>query len=205
MLGFFYFIPPQTIFLSLKQTKSTHPMKRFLFVLAFATPFLWTACSGDPKETVVEDVVPAGMKSINLTSLGMPMKINIPDSSYYPIVDTSETPQGIRIHIGQHFDMYVNTAGAEESNLQEMKKVIEASDELPKNFTVTSDSLLVWANDLGGAPMNHFFMLIKTASGTYYVRDNKESENPFTKEEVDRMMQSAKSLRPIPAATPPAS
>jgi hypothetical protein len=181
-------------------------MKRFLFIAAIAAPIFWTACSGDPKTTELEDVVPPGMKAIHLTSLGFPVKINIPDSTFYPIVDSSETPNGVRLKIGQHFDLFVNTAGTEESDITKMKAVIEAGSELPKTFSKMDSTSLVWEEKIGDLSMNHFFMLIKTANGTYYVRDNSiDADNPFTAQEVEKMMATAKSVRPIAAAKPPES
>lgn len=182
-------------------------MKRILFLAALALPMMWYACSDSAtKDTEAEDVVPKGMKALSLKTLGQPVKINIPDSAYYPTIDTMETPSGIQVRVGSHFDILVNTAGAEEMDLKKMKTVIEAGDELPKTFSVNDSTTLVWENKVGDMSMgSHFFMLVRTSTGVFYIRDNYTNpENQFKPEEIMKMMESAKSLRALPAPKPEA-
>lgn len=178
-------------------------MKRFLLIAAIAAPLLWSSCSGN-KQEVQEDVVPKGMKALDLTHLGLPLKINVPDSNFYPVIDTMETPTGIEIKIGNHFDIIVNHAGPDEGDLAKMKPVIEAGDELPKNFTANDSTLLRWEVSITDPPMAHFYQVIHINGETYFVRDNvNNTDNAFKKEEIDRMVESAKSLRAKPAAAKP--
>lgn len=180
-------------------------MKRLLLIAAMASPLMWYACS-DATETEAEDIVPAGMKALSLKTLGFPVKINIPDSAYYPTIDTMETPAGVQVRVGNHFDILVNTAGDEEKDLAKMKTVIEAGDELPKTFSVNDSTTLVWETKIGDVSMgSHFFKLIRTSTGIFYIRDNNTNpENQFKPEEITRMMESAKSLRALPAPKPEA-
>jgi hypothetical protein len=179
-------------------------MKRLLLLAAMATPLMWYACTDSAADTETEDIVPKGMKALSLKTLGFPVKINIPDSAYYPTIDTLETPGGVQIRVGSHFDILVNTAGAEEMDLAKMKTVIEAGDELPKTFSVNDSTTLVWETKIGDMPMgSHFFKLVRTSTGVYYVRDNNNNpENQFKPEELTRMLEAAKSLRAIPAPKP---
>ncbi|HEU4716659.1 MAG TPA: hypothetical protein VFU15_02455 [Bacteroidia bacterium] len=177
-------------------------MKRFFYAAAVLMSISWMACSGN-KPDAQEPPLPQGMKSIHLDHLGFPLNIYIPDSTYYPTVDTSEVPGGAEIKIGSHFDILVNTAGAEESDITKMKSVIEAGDELPKTFTVTDSTTLVWSTNLGDLSMFHFFMIRKVGKDTYYVRDNMDNpDNQFKKEEIDKMMETAKTLHADPRFAP---
>lgn len=181
-------------------------MKRLLLIAAMAAPLMWYACSDSTATTEKEDIVPKGMKALSLKTLGFPVKINIPDSAYYPTIDTMETPGGVQVRVGNHFDILVNTAGAEESDLAKMKTVIEAGDELPKTFSVNDSTTLVWETKIGETSMGtHFFKLVRTATGVYYVRDNNNNpENNFNADDIKRMMESASSVREIPAPKPEA-
>lgn len=177
-------------------------MKRLLLIAAMAAPMMWYACSDSTADT--EDVVPQGMKALSLKTLGFPVKINIPDSAFYPTIDTMETPSGVQVRVGNHFDILVNTPGAEETDLAKMKTVIEAGSELQTTFTMSDSTTLVWDTKIGDLPMgSHFFKLVRTSAGQYYIRDNNTNpENQFKPEEITRMMESAKSLRAVPAPKP---
>jgi hypothetical protein len=177
-------------------------MKRYFFIAAVASGLLFS-CSGDTPKTT-EDVVPTGMTAKDLTQQGLPLKINIPDSTNGS-AEISETPTGIEIKVGNHFDILVNTASAEEADLTKMKPLLEAADELPKTFTQPDASTLRWEVNISDHPMCHFFHIVKIGNTTYYVRDNNNNpDNDFKKEDVDKMLQSASSLREKPAETPKA-
>ena len=178
-------------------------MKRMLFAAAIAAPLLWAACKGNTNE-VTEDIVPKGMKAIDLTHLGFPLKFNIPDSTYFPTVDTMETPSGVQVKVGSHFDVLVNAASGDEADLNKQKELINATDAGMSNFLAGDSATLVWETKFGDMSMFHFFHLVKVGNETYFVRDNNSNpENQFKKEDVDKMMESAKSLRAKPAAAKP--
>jgi hypothetical protein len=176
-----------------------------LFVLAALVPMtigtlMLTSC-GDKPETP-EEVIPKGMVAVDLTKLGHPVKINLPDSTNGSL-DSLEVPEGIQLRIGNSFDILVNTAGAEEADLAKQKGLIEATDAGASTFTVNDATTLVWETKFGegdgAVVMFHFYTVIKIGEDTYYVRDNNTNpENMFKKENVDRMLESAKSLRAMP-------
>lgn len=171
-------------------------MKKLLLLAAFALPLMWTACGPDEPE-VVEDVVPKGMVAADLflDSLGFPVKINVPDSTS-GILERQPTPSGVQVRVGSKFDLLVNIGGAEESDLAVQKSLIEATDAGMSTFMVNDTTTLVWETKFGEMSMFHFYTIVKVGADTYYVRDNNTNpENQFTKEDVDRMLESAKSLR----------
>jgi hypothetical protein len=174
-------------------------MKKLLMIAAIALPLMWTACGPEEvKET--EDVVPAGMRAVDLGPTGLPVKINAPDSSL-GVLDTGATPNGTKVRVGNNFDLLVNLGGTEESDLAAVKSLIEATDAGMSSFTVNDATTLVWETKFGDLSMFHFYTLVKVGNDTYYVRDNIfDPNNQFKKEDVDRMLESAKSVRANKAA-----
>ena len=179
--------------------------KKLFIIAAFALPLLWTACGPEVvKET--EDVIPKGMRAVVLDGMGLPVKVNAPDS-VAGILDTMMTPNGARVHVGNNFDLLVNLGGAEEADLAAVKSLIEATDAGASTFTVNDATTLVWETKFGDLSMFHFYTLVKVGNDTYYVRDNAfEPNNQFKKEDIDRMLEAAKSVRAskAPAAEPEA-
>lgn len=174
-------------------------------IAAIALPLMWTAC-GEDKPVETEDIIPKGMRAVDLQmgDMGFPVKINVPDSTN-GMVDTVVTPNGIQVKVGNNFDLLVNVGGAEESDLAAVKSLVEATDAGMSSFTVNDASTLVWETKFGegeGAlSVYHFYTLVKVGNDTYYVRDNYiDPNNQFKKADVDRMLESAKSVRANKAA-----
>ncbi|GAB4133439.1 MAG: hypothetical protein Fur0041_05680 [Bacteroidia bacterium] len=173
-------------------------MKRILLVAALALPLFWTACKGEGGESK-EDVVPKGMRAVDLTPKGFPIKINVPDSAT-GVLDTLDDPSGIEIKVGGKFDVLVNTAGPEEADIAKQKSLIDAADAGTNNYIINDATTLLWETKFGDLSMFHFYHIVKIGNDTYYVRDNNVNpENQFKKEEVEKMLESAKSLRAKPA------
>lgn len=180
-------------------------MKRILLITLLAAPIFWTACSGDkPKE----DIVPKGMVALDLKTLGYPVKINVPDSNYFPTIDSLATANGAQIRIGQHFDILVNFATPEDADFEMQKGLIKAGDDAGvQNFLAGDSTTLVWETKYGELSVHHFIHIVRIGDATYRVRDNNDNvENQFSKPDVDKMIESAKSLRarPSDAETPKA-
>lgn len=178
-------------------------MKKLFAIAAIALPLMWTACG--PEEVVeTEDVIPKGMYAVDLSmdSLGYPVKVNVPDSSS-GVLFMEVTPNGVQVRVGNTFDLLVNQGGKEESDLAAVKALVEATDAGASTFTVNDATTLVWETKFGEMSMFHFYTLVKVGEDTYYVRDNSfEPNNQFKKEDIDRMLESAKSVRANKAATP---
>lgn len=180
-----------------------------LFVIAALVPMtigtMMTTSCGASKPDVVEEVIPKGMVAVDLSKLGQPVRINLPDSIAGPL-DSLETATGIQLRVGNNFDMLVNAGGAEEGDLAKQKSLIEATDAGMSTFTVNDATTLVWETRFGDLSMFHFYVVVKIGDAIYYVRDNNTNiDNAFKKEDVDRMLESAKSLRANPAAEAPVS
>src|SRR5665213_915493 len=181
-------------------------MKRILFIAAIASPLIWMSCSGN-KGADAPDVIPKGMKcvvlndkNLHLDSTGFPAKINVPDSNFYPTVFANPTASGIELKVGPHFDMLVNIGGTEDADLAKQKTLIGAADAGTSNFIVSDSTTLEWETKFGDLSIFHFYYTTKIGTAIYFVRDNiNNPDNQFKKEEVEKMMESAKSLRALPA------
>lgn len=174
-------------------------MKQLFILAAFALPLFFTSC-GEEKSAETEDVIPAGMRAVVLDGMGMPVKINAPDSSA-GILDTMSTPNGAQVRVGNNFDLLVNLGGTEESDLAKVKALVEAQDAGTSTFTVNDATTLIWETKFGELSMYHFYTLVKVGNDTYYVRDNSDNtNNQFKKEDIDRMLEASKSLRASKAA-----
>lgn len=172
-------------------------MKKLFIIAALALPLAWTACSGGDKPQEQQEVIPKGMVAVDLSmgKMGYPLKINAPDSTF-GIIDTVVTPGGIQVRVGSKFDLLVNQGGPEETDLAKQKALIESTDAGTSTFTVNDATTLVWETKFGEMSMFHFYTVVKVGNDTYYVRDNNtNTDNQFKKEDVDRMLESAKSLR----------
>jgi hypothetical protein len=204
--------------LNITENKKPKLMKRILFVAALFVPLLWTACSGNKPAETTEDVIPPHMKAISLDdkelhldSTGFPVKINVPDSmednigmKHPTVVNAMATPNGMEVKIGAHFDILVNIGGVEEADLAKQKTLIEATNIGTSTFSTNDSTTLVWETKFGeAAGYSHFYHIVKIGTETYYVRDNNDNaDNQFTKAQVDKMLESAKSLRPKPSPAP---
>lgn len=181
--------------------------KKLLMIAAIVLPLMWTACGPEtPVET--EDVIPAGMRAVDISkdSMGYPVKINAPDSTNGMLM-TMSTPNGYQVRVGNNFDLLVNQGGTEEADLAAVKALIIATDAGTSTFTVEDATTLVWETKFGDGEgalsVYHFYMLVKVGEDQYYIRDNSfEPNNQFKKEHIDKMLESAKSLR---AAKAPAT
>jgi hypothetical protein len=132
--------------------------------------------------------------------MGYPVKINVPDSNYFPKIDTVASANGAQIRIGQHFDILVNFTTDEDADLEKQKGLINAADAGMSNFLAGDSTTLVWETKFGDLSMHHFIHLVKVGDKTYMVRDNNDNvDNQFSKPDVDKMIESAKSLRARPA------
>jgi hypothetical protein len=175
-------------------------MKRIFLITLLAAPIFWTACSGDKTETV-EDIVPKGWVALDLKTLGYPVKINVPDSNYFPTIDSVATANGAQIRIGQHFDLLVNFATPEDSDFEKQKELIKAGDDAGvQNFLPGDSTTLVWETKYGDLSIHHFIHIVRIGDATYRVRDNNDNvDNQFPKADIDKMIESARTLRARPA------
>ncbi|MGL4596093.1 MAG: hypothetical protein ACRCYO_01115, partial [Bacteroidia bacterium] len=155
-----------------------------------------------PSETAPE-VIPPGMAVADLTAQGFTVKINIPDSTK-GVAQISEAPGGVQLHVGNNFDIVVNVATGEDADLKARKALITATDAGVSTFSTENDSTLIWETKFGEEhAASHFCVIRKIGADAYLIHDNSDNpENQFKKEAIEKMIESARSLRAKPVEAP---
>lgn len=172
-------------------------MKHFFYFLSIITTMIYVSCSVEKPA----DVVPEGMKALILKDLGYPLSINISDDESGPLLDTTSGPMGLEIKMGGRFDIVLNFAGAEDSDLEKQKVLIMAEDAGDTKFLTSTPEVIIYETKFGELSKFHFIRVINVDGVSYTVRDNNNNpDNQFKKEDIDKMDESAKSLRAIVTA-----
>jgi hypothetical protein len=182
--------------------KLHHHMKRIILLAAVAAPLLWMSCNNAPTEATPE-VIPAGMTVADLTAQGFAVKINIPDSTK-GVAQITEAPSGVQVRIGNNFDIIINVAVGEDADLKARKALITATDAGVSTFSTENDSTLIWETKFGEEHVaSHFCVIRKIGTDAYLIHDNSDNpDNQFKKEAIDKMIESARSLRAKPVEAP---
>lgn len=167
-------------------------MKHFFYFLSIIITMIYVSCSVEKPA----DVVPEGMKALILKDLGYPLSINISDDESGPLLDTTSGPMGLEIKMGGRFDIVLNFAGAEDSDLEKQKVLIMAEDAGDTKFLTSTPDVIIYETKFGELSKFHFIRVINVNGVSYTVRDNNNNpDNQFKKEDIDKMDESAKSLR----------
>lgn len=174
-------------------------MKHLIYFITLSTSgLLLQACGDTSKKT---EQVPNGQLVLDLSAQGFPLCINVPDSTFGN-AELIENANGIEIRIGNKYDILVNAAGPEDADMKQQKALASASVDVgSNNFMIDSDTLLVWETKFGDLPpQQHFYRLVKIGNDIYYVRDNNQNTtSEFSQADIQRMIESSRSLRIKPA------
>lgn len=180
-------------------------MKKAFYSVAFAGIVLF-AVSCNNATTVTEEPVPAGMVAVDLSAHGFPLKVNVPDSVAQMKMGKMEISEGgtwggTSVILGKTFQLNINSADAEATDLNQQKVLLAATDAGECTYTTENDSTLVYVVKFGeDIKRHHFYMVKKIGAEKYIVRDVPDSEAEYSETDIQKMMESAKSLRAKPIA-----
>ena len=152
-----------------------------------------TSCGG--KKGNEEIVAPQGMHTLNLTRFGKPFAIFVPDTVANKLVITEQSNGALDIKVGSNFALSIN----EQSADIELRKTDVKSDEVNKlkAFIVEEPAAIMWESEIV-QPEFHFLINQKIGDSDYSFEDIKDPEvNPFGKETVQKMFDSAKNIKEI--------
>lgn len=152
-----------------------------------------TSCGG--KKVNEEIVAPQGMHTLNLTRFGKPFAIFVPDTVANKLVITEQSNGALDIKVGGNFALSIN----EQSADIELRKTDVKSDEVNKlkAFIVEEPAAIMWESEIV-QPEFHFLINQKIGDSEYSFEDIKDPEvNPFGKETVQKMFDSAKNIKEI--------
>lgn len=181
-------------------------MRRSLsfFSLFSLTLLLFTACTGSSDDGDKKDEDESGgeaeyenMRELDLSKQGVHATIQVPkkdpDKNIRPAKLEASNMGGAVINAGKVFKMKVMQVPPRD--IEEKKTDIKNMSQLDIEFVQESDSLLIYKESVPDGEKEMFsFYLVKEAGGKPFIFESVEAE--FTRDDVDRMIRSAKSVQP---------
>ncbi len=170
--------------------------KTFLFVFITAFSLLIFSC-GNKKEEIPPS--PEGMQALDLSKYGKLFIIFVPDSTKGHL-EVTEQPGGIlQVKVGKSFDMSIKE-GEEDIAF---KKADLGNDDVYKikQFFVDEPNTVAWELAIGDMPSEcHFISVQKAGNSAYTFEDTHNSEAPFSKSAIEKMLESCKNIHPVSKA-----
>lgn len=168
-------------------------MKAFYsLITAFALIVTLQSCGGKKDEQVAVEA-PAGMITLDLSKYGKPFTIFVPDSTMGKMEIVEQTWGALEIRIGKNFQLSIT----EDPGDVELRKADIKSDEVNKfkSFVVEEPTTIMWESEITKQEF-HFYSIQKLGNSTYVFEDIKSTEaEPFSKESIQKMLDSAKGLK----------
>ena len=157
---------------------------------------------GDKKEEQPKVEAPAGMITHDLSKNGKPFTIFVPDTANAKLEVMEQTWGALEIKIGKDFQISIT----EDPGDIELRKSDIKGDEVNKfkAFVAEEPSAIMWESEIT-KPEFHFYSIQKLGTSTYVFEDIKSTDGePFGKEAVQKMFDSAKSLKEAVKTAPEA-
>jgi hypothetical protein len=169
----------------------------YTLITALALVIALPGC-GDKKDDQPKVEAPAGMMTLDLSKYGKPFSIFVPDSTVGKLEITEQSWGALEIRVGKNFQMSIT----EDPGDIELRKTDIKADDVNKfkAFVVEEPTTIMWESEIT-KPEYHFYSIQKLGSATYVFEDIKSSEaEPFSKESVQRMLDSAKNMKEVKKA-----
>ena len=157
-----------------------------VFILSLA------GCGNGKTDDSANAGVPQGMVAADLSVQGLPILVNVPDSTTGPLEIISNAQGGADVKVGKNFQMTITEGGGD----MEMKKNDITHDDVRKfmKYIVEDPNALVWEWQMEGMePEFHFYTVVKAGDKTFEVHD-AEGE-AFSEKSATQMLDAAKSIR----------
>jgi hypothetical protein len=184
-------------------------MYKIVTVCGLAIALLsFNACKND-KKTDEDDNEPApGMvrldvslkKMINgkLTTTGLPITIDVPDTTKR-IYGIEMLPTGeLHVFVGKGFNLTINVT---DETMDRKKKDI-AGDDVDKfqNWVVQDSNALLYKTQMAQEEF-HFYTIIRKGGHTYYVKEQRQGADGsvfyYSQPETQQMLNAAKTIMPL--------
>lgn len=173
-------------------------MKTFYsLITALAFVITLQSCGGKKDDQPAVEA-PAGMITLDLSKYGKPFTIFVPDSTVGKMEIIEQTWGALEIRIGNSFQLSIT----EDPGDLELRKTDIKGDEVNKfkSFIVEEEGTIMWESEIT-KPEFHFYSIQKLGTATYVFEDIKSAETePFSKESVQKMLDSAKGLKEVKKA-----
>ena len=169
----------------------------YTLISALALVVTLQSCGGKKEEQAVVEA-PAGMITIDLSKYGKPFTIFVPDSTFGKMEIAEQTWGALEIRIGKNFQLSIT----EDPGDIELRKTDIKADDVNKfkSFIVEEPTTIMWESEIT-KPEFHFYSIQKIGNSTYVFEDIKSSDaEPFSKESIQKMLDSAKGLKEVKKA-----
>lgn len=166
-------------------------MKKLLYLFLF-TFILFTGCSGG-KDDNDENGAGQGMMELDLSQYGMNLSLFVPDSTVGTLEVTAQSYGDVEIRVGNFFMLKIAPGGD-----LALKKTDLEGDLLFKTTIVKEEpNLIIYKSDLpdGSNSFHHFYMIVNAGGANYEVRDIDDSGEAFTEAIINKMVESAQTLK----------
>jgi hypothetical protein len=163
-------------------------MKKIFLILS-ATAVLFS-CSNEKKE----EISMAGMMELDLTSYGLPITINIPDSTKGRLQVVEQSWGAREITVGKAFRISINE-GEDDIQLQKSDNTANEVKKL-KKYVVDEPITIFYEMEIPSINQSefHFMTIVKAGNTSYTVKDIDGEQ--YGEEAVKQMLESAKSIKP---------
>ncbi|MBK7666913.1 MAG: hypothetical protein IPJ32_05865 [Sphingobacteriaceae bacterium] len=169
----------------------------YSLITALALIVTLQSCGGKKDEQVAVEA-PAGMITLDLSKYGKPFTIFVPDSTFGKMEVIEQTWGALEIRIGKDFQLSIT----EDPGDVELRKTDIKGDEVNKfkSFIVEEPTTIMWESEIT-KPEFHFYSIQKLGNSTYVFEDIKSAEaEPFSKENIQKMLDAAKGLKEVKKA-----
>ena len=149
-------------------------------------------CKSSKGEDNANAGVPAGMVALDLSSYGMQILVNVPDSTNGPLQVTENGQGGADIKVGKNFKITI----IEGSGDMALKKNDITSDAVRKfvKYGIEEADAILWEWQIEGMePEFHFYEIIKSGEKSFEVHD--VDGEVFSEKAATEMLNAAKSIR----------
>ena len=169
-------------------------MKKIFLFIATTSLLAAAGCGNGKTDGTGNADVPQGMVAADLSTQGLSILVNVPDSSSGVLEILENAQGGADVKVGKNFQMTI-TEGA--GNM-DMKKNDITHDDVRKFVKYVGDTQdpnsIVWEWQIEGMePEFHFYAIVKVGDKSFEVRD-VEGEI-FSEKSATDMLNAAKSIR----------
>ncbi|MGE0568906.1 MAG: hypothetical protein AB7O73_13260 [Bacteroidia bacterium] len=178
-------------------------MRKLLLSGLILSGLLFSSCgeSGPQEEPIV---APEGMHVLDLNRYGKPFIVFVPDTVKNKLEIVEQSYGALDIMCGNNFG--ISILGQKEDI--ELRKTEIKDDEINKfkSYIVEEPEAIFWESAIID-PEFHFLINFKVGESEYNVRDlvDPAAEKPLGKEAVQKMFDSAKSIKEFKKAAPEAA
>lgn len=185
-------------------------MKKLLLCLAVAALSLGAGCNGNGSSesteggstTTSESDIAPGLVEYDLSAHGLPLLIQVPDTSKAePNIEYNNMGK-LAVRIGKEFQIQIG----EEPDM-ELKRM-DLSEDLVFTSTMISEqpNFILYKSevadaDAGVAPRYHFYLVLEIDGVAYEISDIDEGE-PFDEAPIEEMLRCAQTIKAVPVVVP---